>query len=201
MKNKIKFVYFDIGSVMMRWKPLMKTMAKKYKKTPQEVEKIYWNFDEISCRGLITPDELWKRVHKKLKIKDYDLDYRTAITQSFSPIAETHEFAAKLAKQMPIGLLTNIHHGLYNICLSQGFVPKLDYHVVVESCKLGFIKPEKEIYHHAQKMAKVAHEEILFTDDLEENIKGAQALGWQTVLFNTDKPKKSLAEISNLLGI
>lgn len=48
---------------------------------------------------------------------------------------------------------------------------------LVLSYAVGAIKPDPKIYAHALKTASSSPEKCLFIDDLEENIKGAQAAG------------------------
>jgi len=202
MKNTIKFVYFDIGGVMLRWMSIIDELAKRHNRDPEQVKLAFHKFEEQACRGLIKADELWSKILKELQLDlKTPFDHNELTVNTFEPIIETHRYAHKISKKVRIGLLTNIHHGVFDICFKQGFIPDLNYSVIIQSCLVGLIKPQKEIYQHAQKLAKVPHENILFIDDYEVNLKGAAALGWQTVTFNPDKPVESLKEISALLEI
>ena len=187
---------------MIRWKGMITKLAQIHNKKAEEVEGAFAKYDELSCRGLLTTLELKDKMFKDLNIKaDKDFNFLEFSTQQFSPILETHRFAKKISRHLPIGLLTNIHHGFYDRALHAGQIPKLRYDAIIQSCLLGIIKPEKEIYLHAQKQAKVPHNNILFIDDYQKNIEAADALGWQTVLFETENPEKSLKEINDLLGV
>ena len=44
-------------------------------------------------------------------------------------------------------------------------------------------KPESEIYHLLRKRIALPAEELCFIDDLEKNIAGARACGWQGIRF------------------
>ncbi len=187
---------------MLRWKGMLTKLAQVHKKKTEEVEKAFGKYDGFSCRGLLTTLELKDKMFEELNIKvDKDFDFLEFSMRQFSPILETHRFAKKISRRLPVGLLTNIHHGFYHRALHAGQIPRLRYRAVIQSCLLGKIKPEKEIYLHAQKEAKTPHNNILFIDDLPKNIEAAADLGWQTVLFETDNPKKSLKEINDLLGV
>ncbi|VDM49390.1 unnamed protein product [Toxocara canis] len=52
---------------------------------------------------------------------------------------------------------------------------------VIESCRIGYRKPEKEIYLIAASQLNVEPEECIFIDDLEENCKGAQEVGMTAI--------------------
>lgn len=52
---------------------------------------------------------------------------------------------------------------------------------------VGLRKPDAEIYNFVAKDAAISPAETLFIDDNSANIATANALGWQTVLHNTDE--------------
>ena len=60
-----------------------------------------------------------------------------------------------------------------------------DFEVVVLSYKLKLMKPDAAIYLEAAKMAGVAPEEVFYTDDIQANVDGARAAGFDAVLFTT----------------
>lgn len=49
---------------------------------------------------------------------------------------------------------------------------------------LGLAKPDPAIYREFEKLVDARAEQILFFDDLEENVRSAQSLGWQVVLVD-----------------
>ena len=57
---------------------------------------------------------------------------------------------------------------------------------LVLSHEVGFRKPRPEFFHHAERLAECAPEECLFIDDLPANVAGAQALGWQGIVYGPD---------------
>lgn len=61
----------------------------------------------------------------------------------------------------------------------------LDRHVdgVVNSSAFGVAKPERDFYQHAQTVAGVPVERILFVDDKAENVAGAVAFGMTGIVF------------------
>lgn len=44
------------------------------------------------------------------------------------------------------------------------------------------MKPDARFYHLVEKRLGVKPEEIVFLDDLHENIEAAEKLGWNTIL-------------------
>lgn len=202
MKNKIKFVYFDVGGVVFRWKEIFTEIALKYNKKSDEVLFSFYKYDKLSCLGKISPDDIWKGMRKDLGIMaDKDLDFLEFSTSKFIPITQTHQFIKELTESIPVGLLTNIHPGVFEKSVSKKHIPDINYHAVVKSYEIGMVKPDKNIFLHAQKLAKVPHKNILFIDDLEANLLTARSFGWKTILFETDNPEKSITDIKKLLGL
>ena len=82
----------------------------------------------------------------------------------------------------------------------KGHVPKLNYSAIVESHKLGLVKPEKEFFLYAQKLSSVEPEEILFIDDSQKNVDFANQLGWNAFFFDTSNQSRSISKIKEILA-
>ena len=204
MKNSIKFVYFDIGGVFLRWREMFEAIAVKIGKTETELMEVFGRYDDLACKGDITSNELWEKMKNELgleKTKDDFDDFMSYSIESFTVIPETHEFAKEVSSHFPIGLLSNVHTGVYELVRGKGLIPDLPYKVAIRSCDIGMAKPEPPIYRYAQKQAGVSASSILFTDDIPVNIEAAQKLGWQGVVFDTDQPEKSIREIRKILAM
>lgn len=72
----IKFIYFDVGGVLIDWKNAFKTVTDKFQ-IPFNKFIIEWNiYDDQITRGLITPQEFWNLVRKDLNITEgNDFDF------------------------------------------------------------------------------------------------------------------------------
>ncbi|KAE9547284.1 hypothetical protein FO519_009504, partial [Halicephalobus sp. NKZ332] len=70
---------------------------------------------------------------------------------------------------------------------------------IFESCRIGSRKPEKQIFEHVLKAIKTKPEETLFIDDLGGNLKGAAAVGIDTLRFKLDEDDFQI--ISEKVGI
>lgn len=202
MTAPIRFVYFDIGGVLLRWQEFFETIAITYGKNRVDVEANYFRYDNLACRGEISTQDAWNRALRDLQVTpSADFDFATRWIETFTPIAESHTLLRTIAAHYPVGLLTNIHKETYELSLKKRLIPDLAYHTVVKSCDIGLVKPEKEIYEYAKQQAGVPHEAIFFTDDLEKNISTAQLLGWHTVQFAPDNPAHSVQQIKKVLKI
>lgn len=70
------------------------------------------------------------------------------------------------------------------------------FDVVVESFAVRARKPEPAIYEITARMLGVAHDEIVYLDDFDQNLEPAVALGWQVV--HVTGPEQTLAELDRL---
>jgi glucose-1-phosphatase len=94
------------------------------------------------------------------------------------------ERIASLKGQYKIGLLTNVGSGL----LDQLFSPEEQkelFDVVVESNKVGMIKPHPEIYEYMAAQLELQPAECVMIDDLESNIDGAKRVGMDGIVYHT----------------
>ncbi len=196
MKTAPQFIYFDIGGVLLRWKQLFDAIAIKYGKTHTEIEEVFLRYDDLACKGEITSQDVWREVCQNLHIStEDDIDFITFSVESFTPIPEMHTLVKTLAKNYTIGLLTNVHTGVFEAAYRKALIPRISYQVIIKSCDVKLAKPQREIFEYAQKKAGVIGKHILYIDDFKPNILAAQSLGWDTIHFNTDNPKKSIEEI------
>jgi len=73
------------------------------------------------------------------------------------------------------------------------------FDAIVESFAVEARKPEPAIYEATARMLGVAHDEILYLDDFDQNLEPAVALGWQVI--HVTGPEQSLAALDRLAPI
>lgn len=77
-----------------------------------------------------------------------------------------------------------------------GSMPILSEVDFVVSCSdNGILKPDRRAYERVLLVTRARPEEVLFVDDEPDNIAGAEALGIESVLFDTGQPQRSWEEI------
>jgi len=74
-----------------------------------------------------------------------------------------------------------------------------EFHVFVESCKVGMRKPERRIYEHVCTELGIPPERAAFLDDMGPNLKAARALGMTTI--KVSEPAAALDELGRALGV
>ncbi len=74
-----------------------------------------------------------------------------------------------------------------------------EFHVFVESCKVGLRKPDPRIYAIACERLGVTPEASVFLDDIGGNLKVARGLGMKTI--KVGEPEAALRELSGVVGV
>ncbi|XP_044515540.1 bifunctional epoxide hydrolase 2 [Gracilinanus agilis] len=73
------------------------------------------------------------------------------------------------------------------------------FDLVIESCRIGMVKPDPEIYKFALEALKVGPHEAVFLDDIGANLKKARELGMVTILAqDTDMALKELEKSTGI---
>lgn len=127
--------------------------------------------------GLYTPDEV-RRIHDAWLIEEY------------SGVGEIIERLVN--RGVPTGLLSNTNHSHWIRVEpnGDGLAPEFPSASKLQhrhaSHLLGVSKPEPGIYTAFMDSAGYAPNEILFFDDLVDNIEGARSLGWEARRIDHD---------------
>ena len=198
----IKAVIFDFGGVVKHsYKRGLKRLAGAYRISEKRLLEVFHQFYDIFWRGLITEDEFWLRLSKTLgkpvppnKHKLWREDYEKGFyiyPQIVSLVKELKKKGIKTAilsnTIKPFMEVINKHRGY------QGF------DVLVLSCEVGLLKPEREIYLLTAQKLNVKPEECIFIDDKEEYLTPAKKLGMKTILAKS--PEWVVKEVSKILGL
>jgi len=69
------------------------------------------------------------------------------------------------------------------------------FDVIIISCEVGYIKPERQIYQMTLEKLAIQSSEAIFVDDNQKNIEGARAMGINAILFNCTS--QTIAEINS----
>lgn len=126
--------------------------------------------------GAATPEEVTARVAAATGVALDVARFSSLWGTVLGPWPEANALAARVAQQVPTGLLSNtdpLHHAQ-----AQALCPALaGMTAQTVSYEVGAQKPERAIYDAAVAAMGVPAGEILFLDDLDENVAGARAAG------------------------
>jgi len=122
------------------------------------------------------------------------------IVNRFEPNSKLWEIAKDLKRNYKLGLLTNMYPNMLNLIIKKKLIPDLKWDAIVDSSIVGFVKPQKEIYELATKEAESEPNRILFIENSEMHMKGAQAIGWNTFLYDPVDTVLSNKNLLNFIG-
>ncbi len=204
----IKFVYFDVGGVLIRdfsksnkWNDLAREIG-----ILEEKEKDFLNFwksyEQKVSTGL-NVDLLVPIIKKEFSSnfpKNYSL-LKDGFVSRFDQNKTIWPLVKELKKTYKVGLLTNQYPDMFNLVNKNELLPDISWDVIIDSTIVKVRKPQPEIYKLAEKEAGYSGDEIFFIDNLQEHIDGAKKFGWQTFLYDPADTQKSTQELADKLKI
>lgn len=197
-RSGVRFVYFDVNGCLVRFfHQAFTKLAHESGDPPDMVESAYWHYNDEACRGAMTIHQFNTAFAKSLHIPS--VNWQEEYLAAVEPIAATQELIAWASKHYHVGLLTNIMPGFVDAMRTRKLLPDIPYDAIIDSSKVGAIKPEKKIYQVATEHANVKPEEILLIDDSRTNLMAAEHMGWHVLWFDDYRTKESIARIRKAL--
>ncbi len=178
-----KVLIFDVGRVLVNFSfdPFEKFLIKNGAaiSTRDEFYEATSLFKYES--GEITSEEFVQSVKTLLTS---EVDSATIIKEwqnIFNPIHEMIEFCKICGETTNTFILSNTNELHWEHLDREYKVNSLTKNAYT-SHKLGVMKPHKEIYRLVENSIGIDSPDILFIDDLVENIEAAKSIGWNTIL-------------------
>lgn len=197
-KSGISFIYFDInGCLVGFYHRAFKKISVDLNLPLEKVETACWHYNNAVCKGEISIDEYNTELANAFGVETFDwADY---YLDSIDPIPEARDLLIWASEHYKVGLLSNIMPGLIDHMLARDLLPNIDYDVIIDSSKVGYIKPEPEIFAVATEKADVQPSEILLIDDSRSNLMTAASEGWRTAWFDDFRPGDSCDNVKQIL--
>ena len=139
---------------------------------------------EISV-GLRNLDSYLPEIKKKFDLRlprDYSLT--ADMISRFKTNKSIWPMITQIKQRCRCGLLTNMYPGMLQAIEKSNLLPDISWDVIINSSVEKVQKPDRRIYEIAEKKAGAKHEEILFVDNRESNIKASSDFGWKTFLYD-----------------
>ncbi|MCC9642573.1 HAD family phosphatase [Rhodopirellula sp. JC740] len=204
MPANIRFVYFDLGNILVAFdrNRANENVADLFGGTAEASDEIMHTggLQNQLETGLITDEEYAQAIrdaYATVVPPDGHVatgDIMRAISDMFTPIDSMVAVLESLRQaSMPIGILSNTCAAHWEWVNNRGWeVLDGHFHAQVVSYEARSMKPDRVIYETAMKLAAeclanhpaptnnapLRPEEILFVDDREENIDAARSHGW-----------------------
>ena len=190
MTSTIKAIIFDFGNVLLEWNPRY-VYQRYFPNDPEGMERFLtevnfadWNLQQDKGRpfteGVSVLSEEFP--HYAELIQAYHDNWIDSLGTAF---AGTIEIMKKLKSGgYPLYGLSNWSAETFPFAREKfDFFNLLDDFVI--SGEVGHVKPDPEIYRILLEKIRKPAEKCLFIDDADANIRQAQAMGFQTILFNS----------------
>lgn len=197
-RSGVSFVYMDINGTMVRFfHKAFTDIARTASVPPEIVETLFWRHHDAVAAGQMDITQFNAMLAGELSLEGFDwLDYYRA---NVEPMPHVSELVNWIAANYKLGIFSNNFPGVIDELRQNKIVPDVDYDVVVDSSKVGHVKPLPPIYELAQELAGVGPGEILLIDNERPNLTAADRAGWQVLLFDEINPEESVERARKLL--
>lgn len=177
-------VFFDWGGVIANdpGDEFLSDLIKSVGASDVQIQEIFDTYMKRFMRGQLSEAEYWQELRTK-----YGLVIHDSISDEFKKrrgLVANDDILA-LAKDLKadglnIAILSNVIEPTYNVIKQAGYYKLFDD--VIASCKVGYVKPENEIYEIALKRSNVTASESIFIDDKQYCLDPAEIMGFKTIL-------------------
>ena len=184
----IRNMVFDIGNVLMdfRWKGYMRSLFGEDETLIQTINQGIWH---NGCWAAMDKGEMDGAATLRSAVA-FAPQYEKEIKLTLDSVAHAfHKFKYSIPwiqelKRMGLNVYYLSNYSAFSIAANPdvlNFIPYMDGGVF--SFEVKAVKPEPEIYRCLCEKFGLKPEECLFTDDVPANVKGAQACGFQGIVF------------------
>ncbi|RAO99231.1 hypothetical protein PW5551_04650 [Petrotoga sp. 9PW.55.5.1] len=198
----MKNIVFDLGNVLFKFEPdeILDGLFNDYhtkEKLKQSVFKTtIWRELDRGSLSLFQAKKLF--IDKNPDLKD-EIEVLLDNWKNFlHPIDENVKLLPELKKNNRLYILSNFHEEAFNYITNKySFFELFDGMVVSYEVKL--IKPERKIYEILLSRYSLVPQDTIFVDDTEENIKAAQELGINGLLYKSELSLEDLFKLEKVL--
>ncbi|MGB2879101.1 MAG: HAD family phosphatase [Candidatus Omnitrophota bacterium] len=185
----IHAILLDLGNVVIKLNPsALETGYGAYSKTAEkEIEEYILDSDDMNryMEGKLSSRQFYGKVRRRFKMNiDYD-EFYGIWNSMFLGYPEMEEIIRALKEKYPeikLILISNTNEAHYDFIKDKfDILELLDGHIV--SHELGVQKPDPKIFSEAMKLAGSIPKTTFYTDDREDLISAARAMGIKAFQF------------------
>lgn len=186
--HTIKAFFFDIGGVLVRVNPdpVIQKLAKRLDVSEDQIRQgLSSELLNTYEKGHLSSNQFYEQLlinygsSNNISLETFKAYWEDMLF----PNKESVAFLERTSRDFPVWLLSNTNDFHYDL-LTKHFPFMQWVNGGTYSFIEGSMKPEPLIYQQAIKKSGFRPEEILFIDDLEENVSAAQAQGLNAICFS-----------------
>jgi len=208
MNNDIKFIYFDVGGVVIldfsktnKWQEMTRALGVN-ESNRKRFDEIFNEFEPEICVSKKSLDEFVEVVKSELGMSlPADYSMLDDFVDRFEANLNLHPILNKLAENYQIGLLTNMYPNMLDRIKNRGILPPIEWYNIIDSSIESVRKPQNEIYKLAEDKSGFEGSKILFVENSAMHVDAAKKRGWQTLLYDPSDISGSNTKLEKLLGI
>ncbi len=194
-KPQIKAVVFDFGGVLIIDNEIVIEKKYGFDKLPKATKEYYKNYLYYVESGNGSIQKLYQITKEVFKYPGSAKDIETLIIEA-PLIKPMWALAQALRKGYKVAILTN-NKKQFPQRTAKYLKISLKGISVFNSAYIGMRKPSAEIFKYTAKKLSVKPNQMVFIDDIAKNIKGAKAVGINTIHFtgNVNKVHQALKKL------
>ena len=195
-------VVFDFGGVMTKQpnrEAVVTFLRESLKLSASEYEQVHEQKKQALKTGK-TDEEFWIGFAKEKGIKlgdNWRTEFDHVLQEAMGINPEMYQLVGELKqKKIRVALLSNIDERL------AGFIRKWGLYEPFEPCllsyEIGIEKPDSKAYELLLQKLNLPAKEVIFIDDLYENVEAANRLGIDAILFESSEQLRQELEKKRL---
>ncbi len=181
----MRFVLFDIGNVLVHYdhQRTMAALADLYHADPVQLSIFYSQIGQQFGIGEITPtqvvDMFNSRYNTTCSLEEFAEAFCAGLMRDDAALA--YAVALQVEGELAVGAISNTN--AVHVAWLDAHAPELnEFELVIMSNEVGLRKPDPEIYELAMEILDASPAQILYVDDLAENVEAARQLGTNAIL-------------------
>lgn len=183
----MRFILFDIGNVLVRYdhQRTMAALADLYHADSIQLSTFYSQIGRQFGVGEITPtqvvDMLNSRFNTSHSLEEFTKAFCAGLMRDDAALA--YAVALQVEDELAVGAISNTN--AVHVAWLDDRAPELnEFELVIMSNEVGLRKPDPEIYELAMEILNASPAQILYVDDLAENVEAARQLGMSAILHH-----------------
>jgi putative hydrolase of the HAD superfamily len=183
----MRSILFDIGNVLVRYdhQRTIVALSDLYHTDPVQLFTLYSQIGRQFGVGEITPiqvvDMLNSRYNATCSLEEFAEAFCAGLMRDDAALA--YAVALQVEGEVAVGAISNTN--ALHVAWLDAHAPELnEFELVIMSNEVGMLKPDPEIYELAMEILDASPAQILYIDDLAENVEAARQLGMSAILHH-----------------